>query len=84
MPSAASRLSEAAITKLIASIGKPGLISLELYWNLNVGDGTLLCLAGYAPQLIRLSLSGCKHVSDEGLRTLTGSCTKLTHLDLTR
>lgn len=76
------RLTQAAITHLISKLRN--LQRLELYWNLNVRDEVLLSLAAYAPSLAFLSLSGCKNVTDDGLRTLSGACTGLTHLDLTR
>ncbi len=60
------------------------LISLELYWLLSVTDETLMTVAAFTPNLERLSLSGCKNITDQGLRLLAGTCQKLTHLNLTR
>lgn len=51
---------------------------------LNVQDPVLLTLAAHTPGLVYLSLSGCKNVTDEGLRILSGTSPELTHLDLTR
>lgn len=64
--------------------GSPGLVSLQLYWNLKVGDATLRQLAAWCPSLAALSLSGCKGVTDRGVAALAGGCRHLTDLDLTR
>lgn len=62
----------------------PDLISLELYWILCITDKALMTLAAYNLHLERLSLSGCKHITDQGLKLLVGMCQELTHLNLTR
>jgi hypothetical protein len=43
-----------------------------LYWNLRVSDGALAALADApcALSLARLSLSGCKRVTDAGIAAL--------------
>ena len=49
-----------------------------------MSDETLFAVAALCPLLETLSLSGCKRVTDAGLRTLARGCTKLLDLDLTR
>lgn len=62
----------------------PNLRSLSLYWNLNVTDASLFLLAANCSSLVQLNLSGCKLVTDDGLRSVVSSCPNLTDLDLTR
>lgn len=64
--------------------GSPGLRSLSLYWNLNVGDASLATAAASCPQLEVLNLSGCKRVTDEGVAAIAAACPNLVDLDLTR
>ncbi|KAK9812237.1 hypothetical protein WJX73_006171 [Symbiochloris irregularis] len=56
---------------------------LELYWNVNVRNETLFAVAGCS-ELKHLNLSGCSHITDDGLKVLASCCTMLTTLDLTR
>lgn len=78
---ASCRVSHAAICQIAAQ--QNYLQRLELYWNTNVRDATLYALGG-CMQLRHLSLSGCSHVTDEGVRALASCCTMLITLDLTR
>lgn len=75
-------LTEGAITGVISSMTQ--LRSLELYWVLSVADATLMTISAFLPGLERLSLSGCKNITDQGLRLLAGTCHKLEYLNLTR
>ena len=63
---------------------QPNLVALELYWVLSVTDETIMALSAFNAGLRRLSLSGCKRVTDQGLRLLAGTCQQLIHLNLTR
>ncbi len=61
------------------------LRALQLYWNLNVEDATLVALAvGGRPDLEKLNISGCNRVTDAGLLAVVASCPQLRDLDLTR
>ena len=51
---------------------------------LSPGDDALLHVAALCPALRALSLSGCKNVTDAGVRALARECHELTSLDLTR
>lgn len=47
------------------------------------GDDALLHVAALCPAVRALSLSGCKNVTDAGVRALARECHQLTSLDLT-
>ena len=63
----------------------PNLASLSLYWNLKVTDRTLQTLAERAEtRLHTLNLSGCKRITDKGVRALAANCPTLANIDFTR
>lgn len=43
-----------------------------------------MTVSAFTPNLEKLSLSGCKNITDQGLRLLAGTCQQLIHLNLTR
>ena len=60
------------------------LRSLSLYWILAVTDLTLNALGQHCPLLACINISGCKAITDAGVRTLAAGCPQLIHVDLTR
>ena len=64
----------------------PALESLSLYWDVRVTDAALdsIASAHCASRLRTLNLSGCKKVTDRGVRAVADACGAITALDLTR
>lgn len=47
-------------------------------------DVVLHTLASHCPQLTHLNLSGCKRITDAGVKDVAASCSGLIDVDLTR
>ena len=56
-------------------------LSLRRHWQ-QVNDVVVLTVAARCTQLTSLDLSGCRLVTDEGLRAVAAACTQLTSLNL--
>lgn len=76
-------ITDVGIKAMSTRCGKQ-LESLSVYWNIQIGNASLLALSLRAPHLRHLSISGCKNVGTEGLLTLASRCRKLETLNLTR
>ena len=59
------------------------LTEIGLYWNVKIGDEGVESITRANHGLKKLSLSGCKHVTDEGVTSIA-TCKYLDTLDLTR
>lgn len=64
----------------------PNLTRLELYWNTHITSSALAAIGRGCPGLAYLNCSGCKGVTDDGVRSLAKALQPgaLSFLDLTR
>lgn len=62
----------------------PGLQRLSLYWNVHISNAVLQKLSICCPKLTHLNLSGCKRITDDGLKAVARKCPELVDVDLTR
>lgn len=55
-----------------------------MYWNLQVTDVSLQPMGLRCAKLVDLNVSGCKRLTDVGMRHLAAGVPRFTHLNLTR
>jgi len=75
------KVSNASLQSIAASA--KGVKEVEVYWNLKVGDDGLKALTALG-DLVLLNLSGCKAITDKGLRCVGEAFKSLESLDITR
>lgn len=60
------------------------LEQLSVYWNLQVTDVSLQPMGLRCAKLVDLNVSGCKRLTDVGMRHLAAGVPRFTRLNLTR
>jgi len=62
----------------------PSLKIVDLTGCVRVSEGAIILLLSKQPKLVKLSLAGLAVVNDETLRSVSGFCTQLEHLNISK